>query len=257
MPNIIPIPALNDNYIWMITHLGCKETLVIDPGDAAPVIETIEKQELTLAAILFTHHHWDHTNGIEGLLQKYNVPVYGPAKSKNPLCDHPVNQDDYVHLPQLDIYLRVLEIPGHTLDHIAYVGLHGVFCGDTLFTAGCGRLFEGTANQMWRSLNLLANLSPETSIYCGHEYTELNLRFAELVEPENTHIKERLHHTQKMRDKGLPTVPALLETELQTNPFLRCHLPSIKNSVEQHCERSLTDPIEVFSELRKWKDGFR
>lgn len=260
MLTITPIPALNDNYIWTIVHSGSREAIVVDPGQAEPVIHFLKEQKLKLSAILITHHHWDHTQGIEGLLRFANTHellIYGGALEPIPDCNRPLQQDDSIHFSNFDLTLRIMEIPGHTHGHIAYVGPHFVFTGDTLFTGGCGRLFEGTAAQMWHSLQLLAHLAPETLIYCGHEYTEANLEFAKHVEPNNSDLLKRIDKTRQLRSQGLPTVPSTLGLELKTNPFLRCSLPSVKLAVEHYCQRQLHHPVEVFGELRRWKDGFR
>ena len=230
--DIIPIHALKDNYIWMISHSDKKLAVVIDPGEAKPVLDILEQQELNLTAILVTHHHWDHTNGIAELLERYPVPVY-----RSPL-------DNKLVISELDLNFTILTIPGHTLDHIAFVGLGGVFCGDTLFCAGCGRVFEGTHEQMFESLQKLAQLPDETKIYCGHEYTQNNLKFAKTVEPNNA-------------DLILQTkVPSNIKLEKFTNPFLRCEIPEVHQAVENYCGKKLNTPVEVFRELRNWKDNF-
>ena len=255
MPTIYPIPALNDNYIWMIVHPELKQAVIVDPGESQPVIDALKKNHLELATILITHHHWDHTNGIQGLLDHKKVPVYGPANDPVKLCDRPLQHGDQIELPNLEMRFRIIDIPGHTLGHIAYIGINAVFCGDTLFTGGCGRLFEGTAEQMTHSLGLLASLPPATWVYCAHEYTEANLRFAKIVEPNNPTLNQRIDDTQKLRTNNKPTVPSTIKLELQTNPFLRCQQQSVKQAVEEHCGRRLSDPIEVFAELRQWKDS--
>lgn len=254
--NIIAVPALKDNYIWLLTHTPSNHAIVIDPGEAAPVLKQLSEKNLKLAAILITHHHWDHTQGIEELLRHQKVPVYGSAQEAIEFCDHPLQDNDIIHFDQLDLSFSVMEIPGHTRGHIAYYGMNSIFTGDTLFTAGCGRIFEGTPAQMYHSLNKIAGLPPETFVFCGHEYTEQNLLFAKTVEPDNSQLMARLHKVQKLRASNKPTVPALLGVELQTNPFLRCHLPSISQAVEQHCGKTLATPTDVFTELRLWKDGF-
>ncbi len=254
MLTIKPIPALHDNYIWMILHPASQQVLIVDPGEAAPVIDVLKRDHLQLAAILITHHHWDHTGGVDGLLKYKNVPVYGPKSITS--ITHPVKAGDTVVFEALDCQFEVIEIPGHTLDHIAYVGEAAVFCGDTLFTGGCGRLFEGTAEQMFESLTKLAALPPETQVYCAHEYTEANLRFANAVEPENTDLLQRIDEVSTLRLKNQPTVPATLELELKTNPFLRSHEPSVQGVASERVGETLTDPMQIFAEIRRWKDGF-
>lgn len=256
MTTITPIPALKDNYIWMIANPQTKSAIVVDPGEAEPVIAALKKQQLQLSGIFATHHHWDHVNGITKLLDLAPVPVYGPLLETVPHCNNPLQNGDRLHLPTLDAEFRILDIPGHTLGHIAYVGLGGVFCGDTLFTGGCGRNFEGTPEQLLNSLHELMKLAPETLIYCGHEYTEKNLHFAIQVDPHNLKLQERLKQAQKMRSQAQPTVPASLKTELETNPFLRCGTSSVRDAVNTHCKRELKDEIEVFAELRAWKNQF-
>lgn len=256
MPQIMPIPALNDNYIWMILHPETCQALVVDPGEAKPVLKALSKYQAQLAGILITHHHWDHTNGIEELLAHKRVPVYGPANDPVALCDHPLQHDDYFHINELAIDFKVIEIPAHTSGHIAYIGLGGVFCGDTLFAAGCGRLFEGSAEQMLHSLHLLANLPTETLVYCAHEYTEANLRFALTIEPDNPDTQQRMQETQQLRASQQPTLPSSIELELKTNPFLRCHIATVKQAAEKHCGKTLLNEVEVFVELRRWKDAF-
>jgi hydroxyacylglutathione hydrolase len=253
---MIPVPAFKDNYMWLLYHATSHHAVVIDPGEAKPIIQELRQRNLELSAILVTHHHWDHTQGIEELLQYRKTPVYGPALDNIPFCNRRLQGDDIIHLPELDLSFSVMEIPGHTRGHIAYYGASSVFTGDTLFTGGCGRLFEGTAEQMYHSLNKIAALPAETFVFCGHEYTEQNLLFAKHVEPHNEYLENRIQKTLKLRAANRPTVPASLRLELQTNPFLRCHLPSVQQSVEKHCGRTLTNPIEVFAELRLWKDNF-
>lgn len=257
MLNIHPISAFHDNYIWTIVHPGNRRSIVIDPGDAAPVIQYLQNQQLQLVAILITHHHWDHTNGIGDLLNHFGkVPVYGPHSSEIPYCNRPLQQDDQIHIEDININFKIIEIPGHTLDHIAYIGMKGIFCGDTLFAGGCGRLFEGNAEQMTTSLEKICSLPLHTQIYCAHEYTLKNLQFAIQVEPDNLNLQKRLDATAIIVKQGNPTLPSNLKLELETNPFLRYKLESVRNNVSQYCGKALTDPISVFTELRKWKDHF-
>lgn len=254
--HIIPVSALNDNYIWTIVHPDSKQAVVVDPGEAEPVLQTLKDNKLELAAILITHHHWDHTNGIAELIKKFKVPVYGPLKDNVSGCDHPLKEGDTVMLAKLELKFEVLEIPGHTLGHIAYLGHGWVFTGDTLFTGGCGRLFEGTPDQLYHSLSRLAELDPETKVYCGHEYTTANLQFAENVEMDNLNLQQRISDTQSQLTKGLPTVPSTIGLERQTNPFLRCDLPNVRDAVIAFCGQPLADQVAVFAALRRWKDEF-
>ncbi len=256
MHSIHPIPALNDNYIWAIVHPESGHCVIVDPGEAKPAHDYLSHNGLILTAIVITHHHWDHTNGTAELVQRYSVPVYGPANDPLDLCDYPLREGDSITLPEVGATFEVLDIPAHTAGHIAYVGCDGVFCGDTLFAAGCGRLFEGTAEQMFSSLGKLAQLPGDTKVYCAHEYTENNLTFAQLVEPENQAVAERLAEVRNIRADHQPSLPSTIELERATNPFLRCHLDSIKMAAEAHAGHSLETSVDVFAEVRRWKDGF-
>ncbi len=251
------IPALNDNYIWAITDVSAKVVLIVDPGDAKPVRAFLQEQGLTLVGILITHHHWDHTNGVAALAAEYKVPVFGPGREKIAALTHPLQDNDSVIVGDFPLRLHALTIPGHTLDHIAYYSRGYVFCGDTLFAAGCGRLFEGTAMQFFTSLQKLAALPDETKIYCAHEYTLSNLHFAAHVEPSNEKIKMRIEQVTAVRQKNLPSLPSTLREEKDTNPFLRCTSAELITQVEKFAGLSLTDPLQVFTQLRRWKDGFK
>lgn len=252
---ILAVPAFKDNYIWLMISQDQKYAVIVDPGDAAPVLSALQHHKLNLTAILITHHHWDHTNGIAELIKYYPVPVFGPATEKIPGVTCPVSEKYPVLLPKLKLTWRVLDIPGHTLGHIAYYNNDSLFCGDTLFTGGCGKLFEGTAAQLHHSLCKLANLPDNTKVYCGHEYTQSNLRFAQIVEPENNNLLYRIEKTTKLREKNLPTVPSTIIEEKQTNPFLRCHIPEVIHSAEQYAGKEFRDPVEVFTCLRGWKNA--
>ncbi|MFM2398040.1 MAG: hypothetical protein RL341_197, partial [Pseudomonadota bacterium] len=223
MIRIEPIAAFVDNYFWAI-HNGA-HAWVVDPGDAPPVAQWLQSHALTLAGILLTHHHADHVGGVASLVAGHRVPVIGPAREAIAGVTRKVAEGDEVLLPELGVALAVLDVPGHTAGHIAYAGMvEGepvVFCGDTLFAAGCGRLFEGTAAQMWQSLCKLAALAPHTRAYCAHEYTLSNLAFAKAAEPDNAAIAARINACQQLRAEGVPTVPFTLAQELATNPFLR------------------------------------
>ncbi|EKD70455.1 MAG: Hydroxyacylglutathione hydrolase [uncultured bacterium] len=251
---IIPITALKDNYIWAIIDSQKKSALVVDPGEAKPVIDFLKQQQLTLVGILITHHHWDHTNGITELKEKFNIPVIGSAKENVSGVTKSVKEPDMIDLNNKIFY--VLDIPGHTLGHIAYYGLNSIFCGDTLFSAGCGRLFEGTPEQMYMTLQKMAALPDVTKIYCGHEYTQNNLRFSLTVEPSNQDSIERLKFVNELRSQHLPTLPSTLKIEKLTNPFLRCDSSELIENVEKFTKKKLSHPIEVFQWLRKWKDEF-
>ncbi|WP_245556723.1 MULTISPECIES: hydroxyacylglutathione hydrolase [Microbulbifer] len=260
MLSITPIPALRDNYIW---HLNKgDEHWVVDPGEAAPVIQALKGDSLD--GILITHHHFDHTGGIAELRKHYHCPVYGPKAVKG--VTNTITEGDSLQI--LGTSLRVWSIPGHTLDHLALIlegqGKNGtlqthLFCGDTLFAAGCGRLFEGSPEQMYQSLQRLCTLPPATQIYCAHEYTLGNLNFAKSVEPDNPAVTQRLQECQLLRTSGKPTLPSNIIRERETNPFLRCDIPEVKQSGARHLGRnnpqSLSE-VEVFSSLRDLKDHF-
>jgi len=258
MVTIIPIPAFADNYIWTLREGA--SAVVVDPGEAAPVLAYLDREGLTLTAILATHHHNDHVGGIPELLGRFAVPVFGPASETIPSRTRGLREADSVEVPGLPVTLRVLDIPGHTAGHIAYVGdVSGepsLFCGDTLFAAGCGRLFEGTPQQMWTSLSALAALPPATRVYCGHEYTLANLRFAQAVEPHNAALWDRQAREEGKRKQGLPTLPSTIELERVTNPFLRAPLAEVRAAAAHHAGRPLAGDVETFAELRAWKNAF-
>jgi hydroxyacylglutathione hydrolase len=259
MAAIIPIPAFADNYVWLLRE--GRAAVVVDPGDAAPVQAYLDREGLDLAAIVATHHHGDHVGGIDALVARRRVPVYGPAGEDIPARTHAVREGDRVVLGELGLELRVLDVPGHTAGHVAYAGHVGdapvLFCGDTLFAAGCGRIFEGTPPIMWASLAKLAALAPDTRMYCAHEYTLANLRFAAAVEPANAALASRARRDATLRDQGRPTVPSTIGEELATNPFLRVREPAVCAAAQAHAGRSLDGDVAVFAELRAWKNTFR
>lgn len=257
MLNVHPIHAFRDNYIWVIHNQNF--AAVIDPGTASPVIEYLQSKKLQLCAILITHHHHDHTGGNAELLRSFNVPVYGPLNESIATVSHPLSEGDYVNLEEISLNLRVLDIPGHTRGHIAYYGSNPfdlVFCGDTLFACGCGRIFEGTAQQMNESLQKLAQLPDDTLIFCTHEYTLGNIQFAKAVDPENARLIEFEIAAKELRNRNIPTVPTTLALEKKINPFLRCGQREIINSTQNYCEKPLSTLIEVFTVLREWKNNF-
>ncbi|MFN7096556.1 MAG: hydroxyacylglutathione hydrolase, partial [Gammaproteobacteria bacterium] len=229
--------------------------IVIDPGDAKPVVTFLQQQQLQLNAILITHHHWDHSGGVAELKHHYDVPVYGKTRETVADITHPVAENDTIKLDNLT--LDVIEIPGHTLDHIAYYAPGMLFCGDTLFSAGCGRVFEGTTAQMYASLQKIAALPDDTAIYCGHEYTLNNLLFAQTVEPDNAPLAQKLAQVRQLRHENKSTLPSLLEAEKTFNPFLRCDKSSVIAAAEKYSHTSLNDPIDVFSVIRNWKNNFK
>ena len=258
MLKVSPIRAFSDNYIWMIHGLPDPNAVaVVDPGDAEPVTRALRTAGLQLHAILITHHHPDHIGGVEQLVREFGAPVYAPATESIPGQPQKLREGDRVSLPTLGLQFDVLDVPGHTAGHIAYVGHGSLFCGDTLFSAGCGRLFEGTAEQMHLSLSKLGSLDPSTRIYCTHEYTLSNLRFAQAVEPNNQAVQTYLQACRDKLQRTEPTLPSTLELEHKVNPFLRCHTQSVKQAAEAHVGRALDSHVAVFAAVRAWKDGFR
>lgn len=249
------IPAFEDNYIWLIRDADRPQVAIVDPGDADPVLAAVTAEGLEPVAILITHHHYDHVGGINDLLAHYSMPVYGPAHETIPGMTHSVAEGDEVRIAALHASFRVMDVPGHTAGHIAYVGHGMLFCGDTLFTAGSGRLFEGTAEQMQDSLRRIRELPDDTLVYCAHEYTESNLRFACIAEPDNAALARRQQETAALRAQNRPTVPALLSLEKATNPFLRYDQPSIIRGAEAFAGRPLRNNAEVYAAIRNWKDS--
>ena len=256
MVEIKAVPAFKDNYIWLIVNPALGTVAIVDPGDHTPVISEIGRLRLTPVAILTTHHHMDHVGGVLPLLQYYQIPVYGPANEAIPGRTHALVEGDRITLSGLNTEFEVLDVPGHTSGHIAYHGNNVLFIGDTLFTCGCGRLFEGTAAQLYHSLNKVVKLSNDTEIYCGHEYTLANLRFALSVEPHNPDLAARWEQCKDLRENNIPTVPADLAMEKRTNPFLRVTVPEVIAAAERFAGHTLDTSIDVFAALRKWKDNF-
>lgn len=251
---IIPLPAFRDNYIWLLRQ--DRLAVVVDPGDAAPVRRYLAEQGLSLAAILVTHHHPDHTGGIAELLTESPVPVFGPAGETIPGRSVAVQEGDAVRIPGIDVAFQVLDVPGHTAGHVAYFGDKTLFCGDTLFAAGCGRIFEGTPAQLHASLEKLAALPADTLVYCTHEYTLSNLAFAAAVEPDNPDLAERTVRCQALRADERPTVPFPLGAERLSNPFLRVTEPAVIARAEAEAGGPLSTPVAVFAALREWKNRF-
>ncbi|HXM84004.1 MAG TPA: hydroxyacylglutathione hydrolase [Burkholderiales bacterium] len=254
MLEVVPVKAFKDNYVWTLRN--ATHAAVVDPGEARPVFDYLSGERLELAAILATHHHPDHVGGIAELVAKRAVPVYGPRKEPIPTLTHPVSEGDRVSIPELGVTFSVIDIPGHTRAHIAYYGAGSLFCGDTLFACGCGRLFEGTAEQMYASLQKLRALPDDTKVYCGHEYTLANIDFAKTVEPDNAALKERERRDRRLRAAGKPTLPSTLGEEKATNPFLRCLEPAVVESANKYLGARIADPVRVFAAIRDWKNRF-
>jgi hydroxyacylglutathione hydrolase len=255
MIQVVPIPAFKDNYLWLINNGS--QAAVVDPGDAAPVIDYLTRHDLLLTAILVTHHHADHIGGLSELIETYpGVTVFGPAGEEIGLLTERLMEGDHVTVPGIGLEFDILDIPGHTAGHIAYLGDGRLFCGDTLFAGGCGRVFEGTMPQMRASLSKLKNLSGDTLVYCAHEYTLSNLRFARAVEPDNAPLAAREAQDTATRAANRPTVPSKLALEKETNPFLRWDAPQVIAAAGKRLGKSAPDPDEVFTAIREWKNSF-
>lgn len=257
---VLAVPAFEDNYLWLV-HDG-RHAAVIDPGAAEPISAALAAHHLTLTAILLTHHHADHIGGVPQLLDAWDVPVFGPRNDGIAAVTHPLGEGDRIEVPGLDLTLKVLDVPGHTSGHIAYVsqtaGCAWLFCGDTLFGAGCGRLFEGTALQMSQSLDKLAALPDHTLVFCAHEYTLANLRFAEAAEPGNPAIAARIANDTATRQRGAPTIPTTIGVEKATNPFLRYREPALAAHLVSLGKLAPgAGPVDSFAALRAWKNNFK
>ncbi|UVL81875.1 hydroxyacylglutathione hydrolase [Pseudomonas sp. B21-028] len=255
MIQISALPAFTDNYIWLLQDHASRRCAVVDPGDAAPVQAWLEAHPgWVLSDILITHHHHDHVGGVQTLKNATNATVHGPASENIPARDVALKDNDQVKVLGLDF--DAYAVPGHTLGHIAYYHHGLLFCGDTLFAAGCGRLFEGTPEQMHHSLGRLAALPDDTLVYCTHEYTLSNLKFAAAVEPGNPDIAARLEKVGRQRSEGIMTLPSTLALEKLTNPFLRTTETSVKQKADERNGQRNGTPSEVFAALRAWKDKF-
>jgi hydroxyacylglutathione hydrolase len=255
---LIPLPAFQDNYLWLL-HDG-RRALVVDPGDAQPVLARLQRDRLQLEAILVTHHHADHIGGLDALRDATGAAVWGPARERIPEPLTRVAEGDTVNA--LGLSFRVIDVPGHTAGHIAYYcadidGAPLVFCGDTLFSGGCGRLFEGTPAQMLSSLEKLAALPGTTKVCCTHEYTLANLKFARAVEPDNAELIHYVQHCEELRARDLPTLPSSIAQEQQINPFLRARVARVAQAARAHDAATPPDPVGVFATLREWKNQFR
>ncbi len=251
---VVALRAFADNYIW--TLRDATHAAVVDPGDAQPVLDYLAREKLQLAAILNTHHHADHVGGNAALLARHPAPVYGPHDERIPEVSTRLADGEHFTLPHFGIDMETFEIPGHTRSHVAFCGDGMLFCGDTLFAAGCGRLFEGTPRQMYDSLTRLSRLPDDTRVYCGHEYTLSNIRFARAAEPDNTRLPELEARMQALRDRDQPTLPSTIGQEKATNPFLRVTEPGIVSSASARAEKKLSDPVSVLATIRDWKNNF-
>ncbi|RCV87518.1 hydroxyacylglutathione hydrolase [Billgrantia montanilacus] len=255
MLSVTPIPAFGDNYIWLMRQDTSPDVCIVDPGDASPVIQALERDKLNLAHVLITHHHHDHVGGLAELIERYSPHVIGPRNPQIAGIDERVGEGDTCRV--MGRLFDVIEVPGHTLDHIAFFtpGIPPLlFCGDTLFSAGCGRLFEGTPEQMYQALQALARLPDDTLVFAAHEYTQANLTFATAADPNNPDVAMALEETRRARDLDRPTLPSSLGREKRINPFLRCADPEVRAAASQHGNTD-TDQA-TFATLRAWKDTF-
>lgn len=251
---ILGLRAFADNYIWVLRQRG--SAAVVDPGDAAPVLEHLRASGDRLSAILITHRHPDHIGGIDELVERFKVPVFGPELEDIPGLTHRVHGGETVEVPGIGVHFDVLDVGGHTRGHIAYYRPKVLFCGDALFVLGCGRLFDGTLAQMAASIARIAALPRDTQVYCAHEYARINLPYALAVEPGNKALQERAARLRQAIAAERPTVPMLLGEELDTNPFLRCHVDAVAKAAQDFRGHGLASPVEVFAALREWRNQF-
>lgn len=258
---ITAIKAFSDNYIWAITTTNTSAIALVDPGDADVCLDFIKQNQLRLTTILITHHHNDHIGGIEKLqhyckTNNWPLTIYGPANENIPGCDVLLKENDVVELTELAITFKVLDIPGHTLGHIAYVNETSLFCGDTLFSGGCGRIFEGTPEQMYQSLAKLSALPNNTKVYCAHEYTQANVTFALTVDPENMALVDYFNKVTHLREQSKSTIPTNIATEKQINPFFRCSQVALVQSAQHYTNKELSAGLATFTAIREWKNNF-
>ena len=251
---VYPVKAFQDNYIWTIhneTH-----AVIVDPGESQPVFDFLKSRKLSLSAILVTHHHPDHIGGIHDIVDRHDIPVYGPKTETIPAITHKLVEGDSVSLDALDMTLKVLDIPGHTAGHIAYIDNQRLFCGDTLFSCGCGRIFEGSPPQMFRSIKKLTELSDSTEIYCTHEYTLSNIKFARTVEPDNQDLANYEKIVEQKLANKQASLPTSIGLEKSINPFLRYNEPKVVQAAQTRSQTPISNEIEVFAAIRAWKDNF-
>ena len=254
--DVTAIPVFSDNYVWTLSNPDTGYATVVDPGDARPVMAFLNSHSLNLEAILITHHHWDHVGGIDTLKKHYGATVYGPALEAIEGVDNKVSEGNTISLSETGTDFRVVDLAGHTSGHIGYLEGNHLFCGDTLFSAGCGRLFDGTMPQLHASLGKISRLPDATQICCTHEYTLNNLHFAQEVEPENQDVASYIPEVEDMMRRRQPSLPSSLVKEKRINPFLRTSLDSIRSAVSAHAGRTIGDDLDCFAELRKWKDSY-
>ena len=259
MLQVYPVPILNDNYTWIIKSPDSTSVYVVDPGESGPVIQYLEEKNWSIEGLLITHSHRDHVGGIDAVLERFPAPVIGPKCPAIKQVTQIVNEHSQLCLWD-DISVQVIETPGHLPEHICFfipdAQQNLLFCGDILFSSGCGRNFVGTAEEFLTSLKKLSKLPGDCYAYCAHEYTLANIAFALNIEPNNQDLIEKRQLVQAKREAGLPSLPTTIADELNTNPFMRCHLPSVKQQAEAYIDRSIVHESEVFGALRKWKDHF-
>jgi hydroxyacylglutathione hydrolase len=250
MLHIHPIPAFDDNYIWLLHNT--RDAVVVDPGDAVPVLKMLNRLNLNLKSILITHYHADHICGVIPLIERFSPKVYAPLYENYAFEHNDLKDGDTVELLEISQTFKVMWLPGHTLGHIAYVNEESLFCGDTLFGAGCGRLFEGTPQQMLTSLNRLKELNINTKVYCTHEYTNKNIDFALTLDSDNQDLIERKNEVTMLLANKLPSLPSTIGHELKTNPFLRCN----QHSIQKNSHAASTDELTVFTAIRSLRNHY-